>query len=107
MRKINEIDINWFKANNPLGKHEKIVKYDRDGKFVWFTFVGKHIIYPAYFLFEDMFCNMHKILEKDLLEKEYYIYDDTKFEEVLEKQKEIMILNLQRLDEEIEWVRNR
>ena len=107
MRKINENDINWFKANNPLGKHEKIVKYDRDGKFVWFTFVGKHIIYPAYFLFEDMFCNMHKILEKDLLEQEYYIYDDTKFEEVLEKQKEIMILNLQRLDEEIEWVRNR
>ena len=107
MRKINESDINCFKSNIPLGKHERIVKYDRDGKFVWFTFAGKHILYPAYFLFEDMLGNMHKILEKDLLIKEYYLYDDTKFDEVLEKQKEIILLNVQSIDEQIEWIRSR
>jgi hypothetical protein len=107
MRKINESDINCFRSNIPLGKHERIVKYDRDGKFVWFTFAGKHILYPAYFLFEDMLGNMHKILEKDLLIKEYYLYDDTKFDEVLEKQKEIILLNVQSIDEQIEWIRSR
>jgi hypothetical protein len=107
MRKINENDINWFKGNNPLGKHEKIVEYDRDGSYVWFTFIGKHIIYSAYFLFEDMFGHVHKILEKDLLEQEYYIYDDTKFEEVLEKQREIILLNVKNIEESIDWLRNR
>ena len=107
MRKINENDINWFKGNNPLGKHERIVRYDREGKYIWFTFVGKHILYSAYFLFEDMFGNMHKILEKDLLEKEYYIYDDTKFDEVLEKQREIILLNVKNIEESIDWIRNR
>ena len=107
MRKINESDINCFKSNIPLAKHERIVKYDRDGKFVWFTFAGKHILYPVYFLFEDMLGNMHKILEKDLLEKEYYLYDDTKFDEVLEKQREIILLNVKSIEEQIEWIRSR
>jgi hypothetical protein len=107
MRKINESDINCFKSNIPLGKHERIVRYDQEGKYIWFTFVGKHILYSAYFLFEDMFGNMHKILEKDLLEKEYYLYDDTKFDEVLEKQKEIILLNVKNIEESIDWIRSR
>lgn len=107
MRKINENDINWFKGNNPLGKHEKIVKFDREGKYICYTFIGKHIIYPAYFIFEDMFGNVHKILDKDLLIKEYYIYDDTKFVEVLEKQKELVQQNVKNIEDSIEWLKTR
>ena len=54
-----------------------------------------------------MFGNIHKILEKDLLTQEYYLYDDTKFDEVLEKQREIILLNVKNIEESIDWLRNR
>lgn len=107
MRKVNVSDINYFSSNNPLGKHEKVVKFDREGKYIWYTFIGKHIIYPAYFIFEDMFGNVHKILDRDLLTKEYYIYDDTKFVEVLEKQKELVQLNVKNIEDAIEWLKTK